>query len=37
MNDLGLALDSYLAVRRALGFKLERHEYELRKFVKYMR
>ena len=31
MNDLGLALDSYLAVRRALGFKLERHEYELRK------
>ena len=36
MNHLGLALDSYLAVRRALGFKLERHEHELRKFVKYM-
>lgn len=40
MNDLGLglglALDSYLAVRRALGFKLDRAEYLLRKFVKYM-
>jgi integrase len=35
MNELGLALDSYLAVRRALGFKLERAEYLLRKFVKY--
>ncbi len=36
MNALGLALDSYLAVRRALGFKLDRHEHELRKFVSYM-
>ncbi len=36
MNDLGLALDSYMAVRRALGFKLDRAEYLLRKFVKYM-
>ena len=35
MNELGLALDSYLAVRRALGFKLDREEHELRKFVKY--
>ena len=35
MNDLGLALDSYLAVRRALGFKLARDEYELRRFVEY--
>ena len=36
MNNLGLALDSYLALRRALGFKLDRAEYLLRKFVKYM-
>ncbi len=36
MNHLGLALDSYLAVRRALGFKLDRAEYLLRKFVKYV-
>ncbi len=35
MNELGLALDSYLAVRRALGFKLDRAEHELRKFVRY--
>jgi len=35
MNDLGLALDSYLAVRRALGFKLERNEHMLRRFVEY--
>ncbi len=35
MNGLGLALDSYLAVRRALGFKLDRAEHELRKFVRY--
>ena len=37
MNELGLALDSYLAVRRALGFKLDRAEYELGKFVEYAR
>ena len=37
MNALGLALDSYLAVRRALGFKLEEAEYLLRKFVEYAR
>lgn len=35
MNKLGLALDSYLAVRRALGFKLKREEQKLRQFVKY--
>lgn len=35
MNDLRHALDSYLALRRALGFKLERAEHELRKFVGY--
>ena len=35
MNALGLALDSYLAVRRALGFKLDEVEYLLRKFVEY--
>ncbi len=35
MNELGLALDSYLAVRRALGFKLDRAEYELGKFVEF--
>ncbi len=37
MNALGLALDSYLAVRRALGFKLDEAEYLLRKFVEYAR
>ena len=37
MNELGLALDSYLAVRRALGFKLDGAEYMLRKFVEYAR
>ncbi len=35
MNALGLALDSYLALRRALGFKLQEAEYLLRKFVEY--
>ncbi len=35
MNALGLALDSYLAVRRALGFKLDTNEYLLRNFVEY--
>jgi len=35
LNELGLALDSYLDVRRALGFKLDRAEYLLRKFVEY--
>ena len=35
MNALGLALGSYLAVRRALGFKLDEAEYLLRKFVEY--
>ena len=35
MNALELALDSYLDVRRALGFKLERHERMLRSFVEY--
>ena len=37
MNALGPALDSYLAVRRALGFKLDEAEYLLRKFVEYAR
>ena len=35
MNALGLALDSYLAVRRALGFKLDTNEHLLRNFVEY--
>ena len=35
MNELGLALDSYLAVRRALGFKLVREGQMLRRFVEY--
>lgn len=35
MNALAIALNSYLDVRRALGFKMERHEYELRRFVEY--
>ena len=35
MNDLRRALDSYLALRRALGFKLDRAEYELRRFIVY--
>ncbi len=37
MNDLRRALVSYLALRRALGFKLDRSEYELGKFVRYAR
>jgi integrase len=37
MTDLRHALDSYLALRRALGFKLHRTEYELRKFVRFVR
>ena len=37
MTDLRHALDSYLALRRALGFKLQRTEYELRKFVRFVR
>jgi integrase len=36
MNNLEQALDSYLALRRALGFKLERNEKRLRSFVEYM-
>ena len=36
MNELGQALDSYLALRRALGFKLEKAEKRLRNFVEYM-
>jgi integrase len=36
MNDLGLALNSYLDLRRALGFKLHRGEHELRRFVEYV-
>jgi integrase len=35
MNELGLALDSYLAVRHTLGFKLKRNEHMLRRFVEY--
>jgi integrase/recombinase XerD len=35
MSELGQAVDSYLAVRRALGFKLDRTEHELRRFVDY--
>jgi len=36
MNGLLKALDKYLALRRALGFKLARHEHELRKFVTFL-
>jgi len=36
MNELGQALDSYLALRRALGFKLDKAEKRLRNFVEYM-
>ena len=36
MNELGQALDSYLALRRALGFKLDRAEKRLRNFIEYM-
>ena len=35
MNELDQALDSYLAVRRALGFKLDKAERLLRKFVEH--
>ncbi len=35
MNELGLALDSYLAMRRALGFKLVREGQMLCRFVEY--
>jgi integrase len=36
MNELGQALTSYLALRRALGFKLEKAEKRLRSFIEYM-
>lgn len=36
MNELHHALDSYLAVRRALGFKLDRAEHLLRQFIDYL-
>ena len=36
MNELGQALDTYLALRRALGFKLDNAEKRLRNFVEYM-
>jgi integrase len=36
MSELHQALDSYLAVRRALGFKLDRAEHLLRLFIDYL-
>ncbi|MGH9460752.1 MAG: tyrosine-type recombinase/integrase [Vicinamibacteria bacterium] len=36
MNELNQALASYLALRRALGFKLEKAEKRLQSFVEYM-
>ena len=36
MNNLRTALDNYLTLRRGLGFKLERIETHLRKFVGFM-
>jgi len=36
MKGLLKALDDYLALRRSMGFKLTRHEQELRKFIAFL-
>lgn len=36
MTDLSVALDQYLSVRRALGYKLQSQEIRLRRFVTFM-